>query len=467
MANVSDAMPYADGFRSHLRKILESPAFRSSHRSQEFLRHVVEVALAGEFDRLKERILGIEIFRRDAEYDTGEDAIVRVSANDVRKRLVQYYAEAPNDEFRINLLSGSYIPEFRYLGVETPAAAAEAEPLHESSLGALPDAAEQVAAGENSLPEPAQTSAVSTEPTASRRIAARIGLLCVVLAAFVIGWFANGFFLRRNSVLTGAPDSRSRFSFYHELLGPMLSDTQMPTDVVVSNPKIFLYRGSNQTNTDEDAGALKIPLPPSLARELQEGANDTQADFPYHRLVLDTQDYTGLGEAKTLFGLGLLLASVNRPARLTEARFLNWDAARSEHLIVLGAPHMSEWTQATLANANFTMDHDAVRNNHPQPGEQALYVRTGQGVALVDYGLIWMSQSPSGARILVLAGITSAGTAGVGSFFADPDAMRPVYEQLRHAAHGHIPANWQVLLRIEARDNVPVKVSPVAVRVGP
>jgi hypothetical protein len=85
---------------------------------------------------------------------------------------------------------------------------------------------------------------------------------------------------------------------------------------------------------------------------------------------------------------------------------------------------------------------------------------------LEDYGLIWMTQSPSGTRILVLAGLTSAGTAGVGEFFSAPDRMWPVYKQLRAAAGSQgFPDSWQVLVRIQARQDPPVSVTPIAVRI--
>ena len=99
--------------RKQLEIILESQVFRGSRRSQEFLRFVVEKSLAGHFDDLKERILGIELFERPVSYDTSQDAIVRVTANDVRKRLAHYYEKfASAGEFRIDLPSGSYIAEF-------------------------------------------------------------------------------------------------------------------------------------------------------------------------------------------------------------------------------------------------------------------------------------------------------------------------------------------------------------------
>src|SRR6516164_5774235 len=100
--------------REELERVLASAEFRTSKRSQEFLRYVVEHALNGQAEHLKERIIGIEVFGRSTDYDPGEDATVRVKAGEVRKRLGLYYAEqGVHNPLRIELPLGTYIPEFR------------------------------------------------------------------------------------------------------------------------------------------------------------------------------------------------------------------------------------------------------------------------------------------------------------------------------------------------------------------
>ena len=90
------------------------PQYRRK-RSQDFLRYVVTCALEGKTELLKERTIGVEVFERPADYETGEDSIVRVKANEVRKRLAQYYQDAgPGQEVQIELPAGSYMPEFRW-----------------------------------------------------------------------------------------------------------------------------------------------------------------------------------------------------------------------------------------------------------------------------------------------------------------------------------------------------------------
>jgi hypothetical protein len=89
---------------------------------------VIEHTLDGDADNIKERTLGIEIFGRDADYDTASDPIVRVTAGEVRKRVAQYYQEpAHRDELRITLPSGSYIPQFQWPGQTPDASVGEAE----------------------------------------------------------------------------------------------------------------------------------------------------------------------------------------------------------------------------------------------------------------------------------------------------------------------------------------------------
>jgi hypothetical protein len=96
-----------------LERILESRLFKSSQNCRNFLRYVVDHAYKGKRELLKERILGVEVFGREPEYDSSLDPVVRITAGEVRKRLAQYYQDpAHADEVRIDIPSGSYLPEF-------------------------------------------------------------------------------------------------------------------------------------------------------------------------------------------------------------------------------------------------------------------------------------------------------------------------------------------------------------------
>ena len=103
--------------QEQLERLLASPLFHSSKRYPTFLRLVVARALAGQTDQLKERILGVEIFDRPADYDTNTDPIVRVTAAEIRKRIEQYYHDPKHKhEIRMILPAGSYAPQFYWPG---------------------------------------------------------------------------------------------------------------------------------------------------------------------------------------------------------------------------------------------------------------------------------------------------------------------------------------------------------------
>ncbi|HXK00922.1 MAG TPA: hypothetical protein VMS37_00890 [Verrucomicrobiae bacterium] len=112
----------AEEVLAELNRVLGSPLFRGSRRCQSLLRRITEQTIAGEVDSLKERALGMEVFGRPADYDTSQDPVVRASAAEIRKKLAQYYQEAGHEsETRIELLPGSYLAEFHFIG-DKPAA---------------------------------------------------------------------------------------------------------------------------------------------------------------------------------------------------------------------------------------------------------------------------------------------------------------------------------------------------------
>ncbi len=112
-----------------LERLLANPLFRNSKRYPNLLRYVVERALDGHAGELKERTLGVDVFGRAPDYDTNLDPVVRTTAGEIRKRIAQYYHEPGHEtELRIELPSGSYIPEFRFPAVAHTAAPSRINP---------------------------------------------------------------------------------------------------------------------------------------------------------------------------------------------------------------------------------------------------------------------------------------------------------------------------------------------------
>jgi tetratricopeptide (TPR) repeat protein len=113
-AAVLNGVPAAE-IRSQLDLILRSRAFIQSHRIRRFLQFVVEESLLGQPHRLKEYLIGLEVFDRREAFDPRVDSIVRVEARRLRYKLDEYYrTEGREDGVRIVLRKGSYVPIFEY-----------------------------------------------------------------------------------------------------------------------------------------------------------------------------------------------------------------------------------------------------------------------------------------------------------------------------------------------------------------
>jgi TolB-like protein/Tfp pilus assembly protein PilF len=111
------ASPFAIGpeqVRAQLELILASPGFATAKSARRFLQYVVEETLAGRGDQIKEYSVGVSVFDRGDAYDPRADAVVRVEAIRLRKRLGDYYQNGGRaDSVSIELTKGSYVPVFQ------------------------------------------------------------------------------------------------------------------------------------------------------------------------------------------------------------------------------------------------------------------------------------------------------------------------------------------------------------------
>jgi TolB-like protein len=107
------SLDHAEVVRVNLEKVLASSPFATADRLRRFLCYIVEQALAGEADSLKEYSIGVEVYGRKPDFDPRVDAIVRVEASRLRGKLREYYESAGReDPIRIELPKGTYVPLF-------------------------------------------------------------------------------------------------------------------------------------------------------------------------------------------------------------------------------------------------------------------------------------------------------------------------------------------------------------------
>jgi TolB-like protein len=160
--------PSGDEVRHELDRLLSSAGFANAGRMSRFLKFVVERSLAGEGERLKEYVIGVEVFDRDVDYDPRVDAIVRVEAARLRTKLAEYYAgEGRDDSVVLSLPKGGYSPVIKL--AQRPAAAAPND-------GTVNEATGNTVVLAADLPSAAAVAAPAAKSLRLRRWLAGIGL---------------------------------------------------------------------------------------------------------------------------------------------------------------------------------------------------------------------------------------------------------------------------------------------------
>jgi len=434
------------------QRVADGTNFRNCPKLRAFFLYVCENALLGRLENVREQLIGARVFGRAQDYNLNEDNIVRVEARELRKRLESYFAgEGQNEPVTIEIPKGGYVPVFK-----------PREPL----LAEIDEGRDQT------TPAPGEP----RERTAHWWIPVLAAMLAILTVA-VIWLSAENWQLRqRPHYLTGTHSTFSAedFSFYAELLGTLGATPSRETLLVLSNPKVVLYYGSASNQPISSLPRHTIPAPWELKNNFDDALNNIDRDLPFKFLHSTGEDYTGMGEAISAFHVGRLMQFLQRPVRLTQGRFLSWDHVQKGDLILLGGPQINDWTYQNAAKSNFNFDAaGAIENLNPLPNEQKQYVPHAvqgakPGAAVTDYGLIKMVTSPYGFNMLLLAGGTSPGTAGVGEFFGSPEKMKVMYNRIRAAAPGKpFPSNWEILIQVNVRDSVPVETSAIAFRPNP
>lgn len=395
---------YAQLIREELQFILAAPSFRSSKRCSEFLCFVVERTLEGRHDELKERILGVSLFGRAPDYDTPGDPVVRVKANEVRKRLAQYYNDQGRDRtIRIDLPPGSYQPEFRH---------ADSPPVPEAHL--LPS---------ESGPR------LRAHLAASRRIVLWAALaILVVLAGFGLAR------VRRPSALD---------AFWN----PVFRSDRTPILCVGPSGQVWL---------------LADRLSAELERMQAQAANPTDVQIGPREAIPAGNTYFSLGTAKSAIGLSLFFLSKGSRAQLRMGVPLTLDDFRNHSVVSVGA-FSNPWTLERNAEMRFRFDRGTSGgklwlgiSDSQDPKNHWRVQEAPFNTLSVDFALITrVFDRVSNTVFVSLAGLNQYGTEAAAEFVTDP---RYLSDLARHAPPGWQSKNLQVVIEtsiVEARPTPP------------
>jgi len=407
----------AESLRQHLGEILSSPAFKGSRRSHDFLQHIIDKALTGQFEDLKERAIGVELFGRAVDYDTGGDAIVRVTASDVRRRLLHFYSEfGVVSNTKIELPPGSYIPEFRH--------APEVEITPEPQIQPQP----QVQIDQPSL-------IVAPRVTAPEQPRSRSWIAFVLVAASLLAcvlWFAV------HPAFTVA--TSSDVQPWNAMLRP---DHQ--TRIVLCDPDISKVQGLFDFRISLSDYANHRYLPERLA------------PGPDLQRVVQTLRGTDVASIDSSIAMSISELAFRRShtVKTHTARSLQLgDFKVDDDFIVLGSPRSNPWFDLFDDQLDFRFEHDpgikqeVIRNAHVRDGEAAMYIPTAQGWETGNaYAIIGFIRNPGqNGHVLLIAGSNAEATEAAGKFITNVTVLSAVLREHGLRPNGP-PEPFEILLR--------------------
>jgi hypothetical protein len=378
---------------AQLERLLANSHFSNSRRFPAFLRFIVSATINGQADLLKERTLGIEVFGKDADYDTAADPIVRVTAGEIRKRIAQYYQELGHqDDLKLSLPPGSYVPQFHFPKTSQAESRDEATPV--ASVAA------------------AQTQ--SSSPKARHfqwRFAAVIFIALLGIATAFLVW------------------RQSQRSAFAEFWDPILSSPQ-PVLFCVADQTQYTAISLRDAADPERQVTLKDNLTAVVIDDLGtiiKIANVVEtAEKPYS---IRGENATSLTDLRN--GPSVIIGAFDNAWTLRMLRPLRYHFANNPDMTMFSIVDGLQQNQARWV------------------------VDRGQQIATNNYRdfaiVARFTDDTTGEPTLVAAGIGRGGTIAAGEFLTDPDLLKAVRNQRPSAK----TKNVEVVLSTQIIDGEP------------
>lgn len=412
--------------RAQVERILQSRIFRTSEVLRHLLGYLAEKSLDGTAEALKEYTIGLDALGKPASFDPRQESVVRMHTARLRQKLAEYYrTEGVGDPIVVDMPKGGFRVTF--------------EPRRPTAVSA---------------PVPEEPAIVEIRKPARGWRHREIALICALAVA--IGCAA--FFmtrLRRVEQADGTPVAMATWTpALRELWEPLLSSNRrlvvcVATPLFVSVPGFGVIREPSVNDWDDVTDSKRLS---SLESALQAGISEP------------SYSYTEVGTATGAFLLGQFLAPRKQAVVITRANVLSWPEIAEDNVIFLGPSTGIHQTEDIPTEAQLVLDPTGVRNLSPRPGESAFmrdHPAEGGAEGGESYALISRIPAMNGpGAILMLSGNQTSSVMGGVQAFTNPALAQMLVSRLKTPAGG-IPKYFQVVLRVKAMDDVPVKINYV------
>ena len=422
---------------AELERILESEAFHTSKRSQQFLSYVVRETLEGRGDQLKEQSIGIDVFRRSPEDMTEDGSLVRKQAGEVRRRIDLCKDTNKDAAVRIELPLGSYVPVFHF-------------PAVEHSVGEANSSVDQVPVAIPSAP--IEEHPIGQHRRSIRAIAVGALLVAVALCTGIV-------FSHRH---------RDSYPFFTRYWEPQFSSSQ-PIMVCMAKPIVYLpsydyyqrYSAAHGGDFGLEWQRLNRRLPKDIDMAPSWTDMNVQEDYGIAR-----------GDALASFLMASFFGRSGKSSDLRIGPDCSMADLRSAPVVLIGAFN-NRWTADMMSTLHFkfTEERDAIGVREQIPAGRVWKTEWNTGKRkspwdtttdlqpVVDYAIVSrLINTQTGQPMMIVAGISSPGTQAAAEFVSTPEKLN---QALRNLGPGWENKNLQMVLRIP----VPNGITPGASQV--
>jgi hypothetical protein len=404
----------ADVLRAQVDRLVRSKTFEASEVHRHLLQYLAEKTIAGESDRLKEYVIGLEAFGKPPTYDPKHDSIVRLQVGRLRQKISAYYqTEAADDPVLIGLPKGAFKLEFK------------------------------------EKPGPDQKAAVPRWWSRRRVVIILSAALALTTFWAVLATVRLVLLSHDTAGVAGrwSPELESIWAPILESRRPIL--LCLGTPLFVRFPSFGFFRDPKANEWQEIEKSERI-----------SAVRDALADHE----IIPWYSYTGTGEASAAVLVSNLLSTRKRDITLTRSNILSWEQLVDDDVIFVGPPKFNLQLKIAALAQDIVMEAEGIRNLKPRPGEaQFLQDRmvTGKQSEGETYALISSLPGLSGeGHLLVIAGNASADTFAAGQWLTEPLRAAELANRMRNGS-GQLPTYYQIVLRVAFKQGIPVNSSYV------
>jgi hypothetical protein len=405
--------------RAQVERILQSKIFRNSEVLCHLFKYLADKSLHGQGEELKEYTIGLDALGKPASFDPRQESVVRMHTARMRQKIAEYYrTDGADDPIIVEMPKGGFRVTF--------------EPRRQ-------------------IVSPTSTPAPKAQIGWRRRELVLAGALAIAISCSAYSMTRLRSVQSRGDTPVSSMGAEAWTPALRQLWEPLLSSSRrlvvcVSTPLFVKLPGFGVLREPSTNDWDAVPASKKIS---TIEGTLRAGISEA------------SYGYTETGTATGAFLLGQFLAPRQQAVLITRANVMSWPEIAEDNVVFLGPASGIHQTGDIPMDAQFLLDPTGIRNLNPRPGEPSFIKdqpAEGGAESGRSYALISRVPAMNGpGAILMPSGNQIASVMGGVQAFTNPALAKALVSHLANGS-GAVPRYFQVVLSVEAMDDVPVKI---------